>query len=200
MGTPYTRSISPLWVSWDYVFIHPCTYKYPPPILSKSLEYSALRRHPEIPPSVFCFSSPFFKRRERNSSFVTRSPLAQIACHVRSRVFQSSSVTRIARSLLRGSPDFGLAMLILLFKGLAHDLETQHNNILVKNLGVSSYTLGVVLAGLCFGLDENVNERFSNLTRTLRVRAWTPNLHPTPSLRVLDGRTGEADGIRKRRI
>ncbi len=200
MGTPYTRSISPLGVSWDYVFIHSCTYKYPPPILSKSLEYSALRRHPGIPLSSLCFSSPFFKRRERNSSFVTRSPLAQIACQVRSRVFQSSSVTRIARSLFRGSPDLGLAMLTLLFKGLAHDLETQHNNILVKNLGVSSYTLGVVLAGLCFGLDENVNERFSSHTRTLRVRAGTPNLHPTSSLRALDGRTGEADGTRKRRI
>lgn len=144
MGTPYTRSISPLGVTWDYVFIHSCTYKYPPPILSKSLEYSALRPHPGIPPSVLCFSSPVFKRRERNSSFVTRSPLAQIACHVRSRVFHSSSVTRIARSLFLGSPDLGLAILTLLFGWFIPSCSTPDNKILAKKVAMSSSSQNVV--------------------------------------------------------
>jgi hypothetical protein len=89
-------------------------------------------------------------------------------------------------------------MLTLLFKGLAHDLEAQHNNILVKNLGVSSYIPGVVLVVLCFGLDENVNERFSNPTRTLRVPAGTPDLLPCRGIILAEGEKKDVNTTKRR--
>ncbi|MBA7616293.1 hypothetical protein ES703_23589 [subsurface metagenome] len=120
------------------------TYEYTPPILNDDLKETALRPYPRTPPSSLCFSSPVFKRRERNSSFVIRSPLAQIACHVRSSVFHSSSVTRIARSLFLGSPDLGLAIITLLFSWLIPNSSTPDNKILVKKVGMSSSPPNVV--------------------------------------------------------
>ncbi len=112
-------------------------------------------------PEDFWFSSPAFKRRERNSSLVILSPLAQIACQVRSRVSHNSSVTRIARSLLRGSPDLGLAIRALLSGcSILHPI-IKYIKILIQNHRMSS-----VIRKLCsihaFDFRSSPNNNKSN--------------------------------------
>jgi len=99
---------------------------------------SGAEGQPVIPPCDLWVWSPDFKSRDRNSSLVTRSPLAHIACQVLSSVFQSSSVTRIARSLFRGSPDLGLAMLYLLFDWFFLNSLITTNKIIVEKTAMSS--------------------------------------------------------------
>lgn len=99
------------------------------PYLKKTLCYA---------PEDLWPSRPTLSSRERNSSFVILSPLAHIECQVLSRVSHNSSVTRIARSLLRGSPDRGLAIVALLSGCTNSHPNTNHKKILVQNLHMSS--------------------------------------------------------------
>lgn len=140
------------------------------------------------PPEDFWFSSPVFKRRERNSSFVILSPLAQIACQVRSRVSHNSSVTRIARSLLRGSPDLGLAIRALLSGCSVLHPIIKYIKILIQNHHMSSVIPRLSNCGRCDFRSYPKNNKSDN---RLKFR----HLHLNP---VLKSRA--ANGNRKKRF
>jgi len=79
-----------------------------------------------------CSFRPVSRRCDRNSSLVVLVPPAHTACQARSRVSHNSSVTLIARSLLRGSPDLGLDIVSLLIKRFKPDFFYPYINILEK--------------------------------------------------------------------